>query len=386
MPATASAPAAGRRGLRSRVLLTLLALIAGTAMAFVPARAAHAFLPDAWGYGYHDPATPGPGPLTASRTSAASIGQLISVSGNNYVVVFPGVGTAQGVVHVTAISKTGNPTPQPPSWCEPVKWSSSGSDEIVVVSCWALSGGTIVKFPTGFAITYVSATFTGAPSPDFAYAQSDGGSALIAQYDSSGIPPSVSHIGIGVWKVKLPGVGPGGIDLGGDLQVTGQGSGATPTRCKVGDWVNGGGTQLATVLCFNGATGAPMDSPWSLTYQFRLDLRGQFGNAWGYFWQHGGAPILTDFDVAAGWGSVVSGTVPPAGIMVVFRAIGFGATPGTANVTAFGPGPGFCRFGEPAGSTPWINNSGSLQIQSVDCFSGTGVAAPSDFFVSYTSF
>ncbi|MFL6111581.1 MAG: hypothetical protein ACJ786_09545 [Catenulispora sp.] len=386
MPAITSAPVAGRRALRIRVLLTLLALLGSTALAFVPARAAHAFLPDAWGYGYHDPATPGPGPLTASRTSAGSVGQVVSVSGNSYVVVFPGAGAAQGVVHVTAISTTGNPTPQPPSWCEPDKWYSSASNEIVVVSCWALSGGTLVKFPTGFAITYVSATFTGAPGPYFAYAQSDGGSALITQYSSSGVPLSVSHISTGVWTIKLPGVGPGGPALGGDLQVTGQGSSAAPTRCKVGDWINGGGTQLPTVLCFNGATGAPMDSPWSLTYQYQLDLRGRFGNAWGYFWQHSGAPILTNFDVAAGSGSVVSGAVPPAGITVVFPAIGFGATPGTANVTAFGPGPGFCRLGEPAGSKPWINNSGNLQIQSVDCFSGSGVAAPSDFFVSFTSF
>src|SRR4051812_37853643 len=98
MPATTSVPAAaGQRALHSKVLLMLLALFAGTALAFVPARAAHAFQPDAWGYGYYDPAAPGPGPLTASRTSVTTVGKLISVSGNNYVVDFPGVGAAQGV-------------------------------------------------------------------------------------------------------------------------------------------------------------------------------------------------------------------------------------------------------------------------------------------------
>lgn len=55
------------------------------------------------------------------------------------------------------------------------------------------------------------------------------------------------------------------------------------------------------------------------------------------------------------------------------------------NVTAFGPGPGFCRLGEIGGPPPWINDVGSLKIRSVDCFDGTGVPTPSDFFVSYTS-
>lgn len=387
MPATTSVPAAaGRLALRTRVLLTLLALLAGTALAFAPARAAHAMLPDAWGYGYYDPSAPAPGPLTDTLTSVGSGGQVVSAAGNSYLVEFPKVGAKQGVVHVTAISRTGNPTPQPPSWCEPDAWYLSGSDEFVKVTCWVISGGTAVPFPTGFVITYVSATFSGPPVPDFAYAQSDGGSSLLTQFNSSGAPLSVGHIGTGLWTIQLPGVGPGGTTLGGDFQVTGEG-GAAPARCKVGRWVNSGGTQSAVVFCFNGGTGAPMDTGWSLTYQFKLNLHGQAPKAWGYFLQQAGAPVLTNFDSLNGWGTASSAPTPPAGITVLFPSIGFSAKPyATANVTTFGSGPEFCRLGELGGPPPWVDNSGTLQIRSVDCFTGSGTStAKVDFFVSYTS-
>jgi len=392
MPAIAIARAAGSRrprriGMRLRVLLTLLALLAGTASALLPARPAHAMLPNVWGYGYLDPGGPVPGPLTNSTTSVSSVGQ-VSGGGGSYLVRFPGVAAPQGVVHVTAIAKTGNPAPQPPAWCEPDNWAPSGPDELIKVSCWVQGAGTIAPFATGFSINWLSATYSGPAVPDLAYAQSDGVSGLLTQFDSAGAPLSVSHMGTGVYQIKLPLVGPGGSTLGGDLQVTGQvqATGA-PARCKVGNWVNVGGTQLPTVLCFNAVSGTPADTRWTLTYQFRLDLRGLFPNGWGYYWQVSGAPVLTNFDTATSWGGVGSGPVPPAGVTVKMPGIGFSATPfSEANVTAFGGGPGFCRLGELGGGPPWFNAGGTLQIRSVDCFNGSGAPLPTDFFVTYTSF
>ncbi|GAA2044643.1 hypothetical protein GCM10009839_55470 [Catenulispora yoronensis] len=367
-------------------MLTLFALVVGSMSAFLPARAAHAALPNVWGYGYLDPSGPLPGPLTNSITSVSSVG-TVSGGGGTYLVTFPGVGASQGVVHVTALAKTGNPVPQPPAWCEPDAYFQSGADELVKVSCWVLTGGGAALFPTGFSINWLSATYTGPPTPDLAYAQSDGASGLLAQFDSSGAPLSVAHLGIGVWQIKLPGVGPTGTGLGGDLQVTGQvtASGA-PARCKVGKWVNAGGTQLPTVLCFAGASGTPVDTRWTLTYQYKLDLRGLSPYGWGYFWQQATAPPLTNLDSATGWGTVTSGAVAPAGIGIKMPVIGPTATPfSEANVTAFGPGPGFCRFGELGGGPAWINAGGTLLIRSVDCFDGTGAPLPTDFFATYTS-
>lgn len=369
---------------RIRILLTVLAVLAGAGSVFVPAGRAHALLPDKWAYGYHDPGDPVPGPMRDSLTSAGVAGNVVSVGGNSYVVSLPGVNAAQGVVHVTAISKTGNPTPQPASWCQPDDWFQAGGNEIVKVSCWAVSGGVAVPFPTGFAVTWVSATYSGPPQAVFAYAQSDGAGALLSQYDSAGIPLAVSHLATGVWTIKLPGVGPGGTGLSGNLQVTGEGTGS-PVRCKVGDWKNGGGTQLPTVLCFNGS-GAPVDTRWALTYSYKVDLRGLAPAAWGVFWQHSGAPITTNFDSVTGWGTVTSGGMPPAGITVLFPGIGPSATPYSgADVTAFGPGPGFCRFGELGGPPPWYDHSGVLQLRSVDCFDGSGAPLPTDFFAAYTA-
>jgi hypothetical protein len=387
MPATTSARAdLGHRPRRIRVLLTLLALVAGSALAYLPGQSAHAMLPDRWGYGYLDPSGPLPGPLTNSITSVSSVGQ-VSGGGGSYLVRFPGVAAGQGVVHVTAIAKTGNPVPQPPAWCEPDAWFPSGADEMVKVSCWVQGAGTVSPFATGFSINWLSATYTGPSNPDLAYAQSDGASGLLAQFDSAGAPLSVSHGGPGVYQIKLPLVGPTGSALGGDLQVTGQvqASGA-PARCKVGNWVNVGGTQLPTILCFNAVTGTPADTRWSLTYQFKLDLRGLSPFGWGYFWQHSGAPILTNFDSVTSWGTVVSGPVAPAGVTVKMPSIGPAATPfSEANVTAYGSGPGFCRLGELGGGPPWFNAGGTLLIRSVDCFTGSGGALPTDFFVTYTS-
>ncbi|GAA1967084.1 hypothetical protein [Catenulispora subtropica] len=387
MSATASARAdLGRPPRRFRILLTLFALVAGVVSAFLPVKAAHAALPDVWGYGYLDPAGPLPGPLTDSITSAGTVGQ-VSGSGGSYLVRFPNVAAPQGVVHVTAVAKTGNPGPQPPAWCEPDQYFVSGPDEMVKVSCWVQGAGTVSPFSTGFSINWVSATFAGAPTPDLAYAQSDGAAGLLSQFDSVGAPLSVGHMGVGVWQIKLPGVGPTGTTIGGDLQVTGQiqASGA-PARCKVGAWVNAGGTQLPTVLCFDAVSGAPADTRWTLTYQYKLDLRGLSPFGWGYFWQHAGAPPLTDFDSVTSWTTVTSAGVPPFGITVLMPGIGVTATPySEANVTAFGGGPGFCRLGEPGGGPPWFNSGGTLQIRSVDCFTGAGAPGPTDFFVTYTS-
>lgn len=388
MSATASARAGTSRARPIRVLLALLALLAGTALAFLPAGAAHATLPNVWGYGYHDPGAPAPGPLQTSLTSAGTTGQITSASGNSYLVVFPNVGATQGVVHVTAVATTGSPAPQPPAWCEPDSWFPSGAHELVKVSCWAVSGGTAMPFPTGFVITWVSATYSGPPVSDFAYAEADGAGGLLTQFDSAGAALDVGHLSTGVYQIKLPGVGPAGSLLGGDLQVTGQTTlSGVPARCKVGAWLNGGGTQVPTVLCFDGGTGAPVDARWSLTYQYKLDVRGLPALTWGYYWQHSGASAATDFDSAASWGAVVSGSAPAAGTTVLMPGLGPSATPySTGNVTAFGPGPDFCRLGELGGGPPWFNNSGWLQIRSVDCFKGVGAPAPtlSDFFVTYT--
>jgi hypothetical protein len=283
-------------------------------------------------------------------------------------------------VHVTAVS---TPTGAP-SWCEPDLWSQVGTDEQALISCWTVSGTTVSPFPTGFSVTFTAATYTGPASPDYAYLESDGASSLLTQFDSAGAPISISHVGLGQWQVKVPGVGVSGSGLAGGVTVTGFGNTGSPARCKLANWVNGSLVQVFSVSCFNGA-GAPADTKWSLTYQLKLDLKGQAGTSAGYLWQHAGAPVLTNFNSLAGWGANATSPVGPTNFMVKYPLLGPSVARSTAQADAFGPGPEFCRFGEPSGPPPWANPGGALLVASVDCFKGNGGPVAVDFFTTYAS-
>lgn len=365
---------------RARALLVLLTFLAGALLALVPAQKAHAALPDAWAYGYRDPADPVPAPLHDSFSSAGSVGQVYASSGNTYKLLFPGAGSPKGVVHVTAVSTPSNA----PSWCEPDLWGQVGADEQALISCWVAGGGTVSPFPTGFSVTFTAATYTGPSSPDYAYLESDGASSFVTQFDSAGAPISISHLGLGQWQVKVPGVGVSGSGLAGGVTVTGFGSTASPDRCKLASWVNASLVQVFTVSCFNGL-GAPADTKWNLTYQLKLDLKGQPGPAFGYFWQHAGAPPLTNFNSMAGWGANSDGLIGPANYTVKYPLLGPSVARSTAQADAFGPGPEFCRFGEPSGPPPWANLGGTLQVASIDCFKATGAPVITDFLTAYAS-
>lgn len=365
---------------RLRALLVLLVFLAGTLLALAPAPKAHAALPDTYGYGYRDPADPVPAPLHDSLTSAGAVGQVLASGGNTYKILFPGAGAPQGVVHVTAISTPGNV----PSWCEPDLWFQTGSDEEAVVSCWVATGGTPVPYPTGFSATFTSATFAGSPTPDFAYLESDGASGLVTQFDSAGAPISISHVGVGAWQVKVPGVGVSGTVPAGSVDVTGFGGTGSPDRCKVAKWNNLSLTQLFTVFCFNGA-GMPADTKWNLTYQLKRDIKGQVVKYFGYLWQTAGAPVQTNFNSQLGFGVNAAGAISPVSYQIKYPSLGPGVTFSTAQASAFGTGPEFCRFGEPSGPPPWNNAGGTLLVASVDCFKATGTAVSTDFFTTFAS-
>jgi len=375
MPTTTSATRQ-----RGRALLVLLAFLTGTLLTLAPAPSAHAALPDTWGYGYREPSDPVPAPLHDSLTSAGATGQVLAASANTYKILFPGAGAPQGVVHVTAVSAPS----AAPSWCEPDLWFQTGADEEAVVSCWVVSGTTVSPYPTGFSATFTSATFAGTPTNDYAYLESNGAAGTVTQFDSAGATISVSHVATGQWQVKVPGVGVSGTALAGSVDVTGFGSTGSPARCKLAKWANASLTQVFTVVCFTGA-GAPVDTKWNLTYQLKRDLKGQITPYYGYLWQTTAPPAQTNFNSVLGYGVNSAAPISSVSYQIKYPALGPGVTFSTAQASAFGPGPEFCRFGEPTGPPPWNNFSGTLLVASVDCFKGTGSPVLTDFFTSFSS-
>jgi len=87
-------------------------------------------------------------------------------------------------------------------------------------------------------------------------------------YNSTATLNTVTRNGVGNYTVVIPGLS----KQGGDVQVTGYSTTATPVRCKSAGWGSFGSGTLANVVCFDG-TGAPADA----LYSFAFALNEPFG-------------------------------------------------------------------------------------------------------------
>lgn len=368
-----------------RLWVAASGVLAALLLFVVPAPQAHAGPPDRWGFGYLDNPTPPPGYPLALQASSTGMTAIITAysAPNHYRIFFPGLGIAgvpDGVVHVTAVSAPAGL----PSWCEPDHWQvAAGGFEQIDVSCYRAPGG--IPTASGFSVSY-AARYDPPSGPGYAYAESDGGPGQLAAFSSTGSPIVISWLPPGHWQVRL--VNQGGVGTAppqdGGFQVTAVGP--IPAHCSASAWSTSivPPDQFVDVFCYD-ASGNPVNTPWTLTYQNRRDILGQTPIHFGYLLKPAAPPpsssnynSLTSPHFGQNWAAAIS---PPTSFTVVFPQLP--VPPDNAQVTAYGSGPQFCRFGLPA-SPPWYDNGGSLVVRSVDCFNGT-VPVSADFLVTYNS-
>ncbi|GAA0583025.1 hypothetical protein HPO96_08965 [Kribbella sandramycini] len=351
-----------RLSLPARLLACLLML---ATFLTVAQTAADAAVPDRKGWvlwnqtaGAVVPTGTWPAPSTVTPTG---VGQ--------YQVKLAGQAAPGGVVHVTAIHNA-------PHWCQAVNWFPSGADEIVNIRCYRAGGALDV---TSFAAFFVSASGGPAPGP-YGYVDSQPNGALVSQYNSTGAPNTSTPMGVGAYQVKFPGLVAGGT-LDGSLQATAvnpqQGA-----RCKIRNWVSSGAGQTVNVLCWN-AAGAPLNTRFTLTYQYKVSLYGAAipPKYYGYFLNLPPVgPASTNLNSVMGLGA---NTLMPAGLglsLITFPRIAY--TPNTVQVTAHGSNSHFCGL-----NTFWTNSTSGpdLYVRDVNCFTNAGAPVDTGFTVSANS-
>ncbi len=347
------------RRLASLVAVTLAAVLAGALGAATPAAA---LLPDTFGFAlYSGGVVSQQWPVGTTVTPGAPAGR--------WVVRFPGIAAAGGVVHVTAVQDA---ISSPPGrWCQADSWGPVGPDEIVRVSCYS-PGGALSPVP-GFSVQFSrsSGVFAGSR---YGYVDAAPGGGTITQYNSVGAANTVTNVAPGLYSVALPGLGTGGPQAG-DVQVTAVNPGVG-ARCKVASWQSSANGQFFRVYCFNPA-GATANTRFTLTWHYQRALYGGAAPPYkfAYLWNVPPlGPPLTNFNSAGPVGAIAFG--PPVWT-VTFG--GVASPPGNVQVTAFGTTPHYCGLHQ-----PWTPGAGGLGIR-VNCFTNAGVPVNSGFTVEYSS-
>ena len=352
---------------RILVVLAAATLAAGTLVS--PAQAA---VPDKWAFAFMHNPTPPPGLLMDPTRQFKSDGLINSTvfAGpiGRYRVIFPGIASANGIAHVTAVASDAR-------WCQVFNIFTSGPDQVVEVQCYKYSGAIITHDWSQFSIMY--STSSGFPVGAGAYAyvhgKITGGTG--PSYNPFGVN-TVLHggIGTGVYKVFLPGVSTGLFD--GNIQVTAQHPNS-PRRCKVDNWNPVPGGQDILVRCYD-HNSAPADSYFNLTYHRERSIYGALipPKHFAYLWTPGYPGGPSNYNSVGSFNSMV-----PAGPglkYIEFHKVGYRET--HVQVTAFKNGAFWCNL-----QNVWQISGAVAIVRNVICFSPVGVQADSDFFISYTS-
>jgi hypothetical protein len=163
-------------------------------------------------------------------------------------------------------------------YCKVQSWTPTATAEAVVVLCFGAAGkARDTRFdaifaapvaPTSSGLSYLWANQPTAAS----YTPAAG-----YQYNSGGGTDTVTRNGVGSYTAAIPVIG----ILGGTVKVTGYGPGNT--TCGVKNWT-GSPTAYIDVVCY-APTGAPADSPFTLTWADKTSLMGTGpGSPRGYVW------------------------------------------------------------------------------------------------------
>ena len=340
-----------------------LAVLAAGLAVVGPGGAAQAAVPDRLGFVLWN----GGAPVASGTWPAATTVSVIGVG--RYSVIFPGQAAAGGVAHVTAINSS-------PHWCQVMSFGPFGADERVFISCHRPGGAAD---PSPFSAIFSSSSGPAAGAGRFGYVNSQSTGALVSQYNSAAALNSVTHTGVGQWLVKFPGLTtPGPVD--GGLQSTAV-SPQIPARCKVGAWssspVSG---QAVKVACFD-AGGAPLDTQFTLTYQYQRSLYGAVlpPKYFGYLWNTPPlGPPSTNFNSQVGPGANTIVSTGPGLSLVKFPRLA--VPPDDVQVTAAGPGSEFCGL-----NWFWTYSGADTIVRDVNCFTNAGAAVNTGFLISDNS-
>jgi hypothetical protein len=373
---------------RARTIARWLIAVTGSVgvaggLAMAVANPAQAAVPDHWGFAYvNKPA--GPAGITDPAHQAGSwppgfFVKSAPASAKRVLVTFPRIASKNGVVHVTAVNDG-------PVWCEALGWGISGPNEVVGVRCYkALGGGTAVAVFSPFTVTYTTSTKGTFPATSaYGYVRWQPGTGISAHFNSTGAPDTVTPGAVGVWTVRLHGLG--SPVQRGNVQVTAVNA-AGPAKCEIQNWAWGSAGQAFLVRCFNaGAT--PLKTAWTLSYTNVRAITGTQPKHYAYTFNnkpllagpYAPLPAGVNFNSAG-----ATNTITRAGAGLSLVTFPRQATlPNTVLVSPFGAGPGFCNlftlWATPPGSPP-----GPVLVRDVGCYTTNGVQKATRSLVTYVA-
>lgn len=289
--------------------------------------------------------------------------QIKNFSSGLYEARFEGLAGAGGNVQV---SSYGNSATR----CQVQSWNSSGTDLVIRVGCHNSIG-----IPTNslFVVSYMR---VGAKQgyPGLAYVWSGESSSNPPssqyQYNSSGGPSTVARIGLGQYRVLLPGQS----QPGGTVSVTAYGS--SGEYCSVGGWSKNGNDTTVNVNCFS-ASGSAQDALFSLRYQY---IASKFaGDSYVYAWAN--EPKSPDYLPSNQYqASSVSSTPVKSTRQTIGRYTmnlpGVLPNRATVVVSAYGRTATYCK------PVSWGGISTGVQV-SIACTDARGTPVDSQFTLSF---
>ncbi|GIJ21128.1 hypothetical protein [Micromonospora lutea] len=358
--------------LRLRHLCAAVAVILAAAL-LSPVTPATAATADRFGFAYvKDPTAPTWTPLPAAYQYGSWTPGLTATGGKvalgRFLVRFPNIGLgARGNAHVTAVARDGR-------FCELVRWYGSGTDEVVDVQCFR-PGGTPADTPFTVLWTFSSGVL---PAGVGAYASAQVTSNLLVQaYNSTGAPVTVATVGVGIYAVRLSGVGAPTGELSGNVQVTAQQPNAQPRRCKILRWGASNAEVVVYVACHDPGTGAAMNSDFTVSFHRERSVYASFGppRYFGYLATPFAGP--TNYSYPLGVGANGFGPTGIGTSIVKFPALHERHT--TAQVTAIGDGPSYCTIQE-----LWAQ-IGSDAVLPVACFANNGRLQDNQYSSTFSS-
>jgi hypothetical protein len=356
-----------RRFIR-RLAAGLMAAALGCGLAVGVTGAAQAAVPNYWGFAL----VQNPGGLVPAGHWAESVPSptptATAIAPGREVVRFPKIGyTKTGVVHVTAVIDEF-------AWCQARGWRPLGGAELVTVQCY-VKGGTPQFVP--FTVTFAesSGTLPGGLKYAYLYHTPAG---IVTSFNSRGLANTVTTVGTGVWRVRLPGAGPS--TPSGGVQLTAVNK-TKPAICDVGGRAQTTSQQIVEVRCYS-KLGAPMATGWTLSYQRGRAITGALPKFFGYTVYNKlacplvPAPPAVNFNSAGATNSIACTLPSPTSWLVKLPMIG--VHPDTVLVTALAPTARVCNL-----NTVWATSGGDAIVRDVVCYQVSGAFATARWLLSY---